>query len=318
MTKPHLLAIGGALIDRRGAPSGPFVKGASNPGTMREEIGGAAFNSARAAARLGAQVAMMTVRGGDHAGQAVADAIATAGISDRSSVHLDRATPSYTAILDGQGELTAAIADMALYDAGFPKLVRRSATRSAIAEADAMLLDANLPESAIFETISQAGKTPVFANAVSPAKIVRFRPSLAKMTCLFMNIGEAETIAGAAGAGAADLVAGLRKAGLRSGIITSGEKAILFFDEADAFTLQPPAVEIGDVTGAGDALAGATIAALMASKPLAEAVRHGAAAAAIVTGSAEVAPDFSHDSFAEMLDRVGKAQPLRRQTQDTS
>lgn len=311
MTKPKLLSIGGALIDRRGQSGGPFISGVSNPGTMREEAGGAAFNTARTAARLGADVSMMTVRGGDNAGQAVAEAIASARIADCSTVHLDRATPSYTAILDERGELKAALADMALYETGFVKLARRSSTRASIRTADALMLDANLPEVAIGEIISHVGKQPVFANAISPAKAVRFGPHLKALGCLFMNAGEAGALTGNPKADASTLITELQALGLCSAVVSRGAKSILFFDEADAFSLQPPTVQIADVTGAGDALAGGTIAAILAGKPIAQAVRHGAAAAALVASSVEVSPDFSHDSFMEMLETVPEAEQLK-------
>ncbi len=47
-------------------------------------------------------------------------------------------------------------------------------------------------------------------------------------------------------------------------IVSNGGNAALAFSGDDAFSIQPPAVDgIADVTGAGDALAGGTIAALM-------------------------------------------------------
>ena len=47
LSKPVLLAIGGAHIDRRGQVAGDYFPGASNPGAMREEIGGVVFNALR-------------------------------------------------------------------------------------------------------------------------------------------------------------------------------------------------------------------------------------------------------------------------------
>lgn len=306
---PKLLAIGGALIDRRGQSDGKFAPGVSNPGSMREEIGGAAFNTARMAALRGTDVAMMTARGGDIAGQAVADAIKRSGLRDLSSVHLDRSTPSYTAILDQDGELQAAIADMGLYDVAFAKLARRSTTRQAADNSDAVLIDANLPEPAIVTLLDHCRPVPVYANAISPAKAVRLKSAMPELECIFMNASEAAAIAGAQ-TGDAALIDALRALGASKCCITRGSKAILFFDEADAWTLQPPLVQIADVTGAGDALAGATLAALMQGHPLAKAVRQGAAAAALTAGSHEVSPEFSDDIFTEMLKTVPEPKPI--------
>ncbi|TIS30162.1 MAG: carbohydrate kinase, partial [Mesorhizobium sp.] len=71
-----------------------------------------------------------------------------AGIADLSAVFLDRTTPSYTALIDSEGELIVGFADMGLYDLAFPKQIRRAKAREAIAEADAILCDANLPTAA--------------------------------------------------------------------------------------------------------------------------------------------------------------------------
>ncbi|MCR4269430.1 PfkB family carbohydrate kinase, partial [Nitratireductor sp. ZSWI3] len=170
---PRLLAVGGAHMDRRGRLAGPHRPATSNPGRMREEVGGGVFNAARAAALRGAAVSLMSMRGGDAAGERVADAIERAGFEDLSAVFLDRATPSYTAILDHEGELITGLADMELYELAFPKQMRRRKCREAAAAADAILCDANLPEAAIALLAASGGRGPLHAIAVSPAKAGR-------------------------------------------------------------------------------------------------------------------------------------------------
>ena len=130
---PHILAVGGAHIDRRGRVSGVYVPAASNPGTMREDVGGGVFNALRTTVRRGASASLASLRGGDAAAETVARAIREAGIEDLSATFLDRTTPSYTAILDAGGELMVGFADMGLYDLAFPKQIRRSKVREAIA-----------------------------------------------------------------------------------------------------------------------------------------------------------------------------------------
>src|SRR5690606_9293889 len=178
MMRPHILAIGGAHIDRRGQVSGAYIAAASNPGTMREDVGGGVFNALRMAVRRGVSASLMSLRGGDAAGETVARAIADAGIEDLSAVFLDRTTPSYTAILDAEGELAVGFADMGLYDLAFLKQVRRARLREAAAGADALFLDANVPQAGLERLVALAGDRPVFAIAISPAKVVRLRPVL--------------------------------------------------------------------------------------------------------------------------------------------
>jgi len=300
---PHLLAFGGAHIDRRGYVSGAYMPAASNPGTLREEVGGGTFNALRWAVRRGLAASLCSMRGGDDAGDRVARAIEAAGIRDLSAVFLDRATPSYTALIDAEGELIAGLADMGLYDLAFPKQMRRSKLREAAAGADALLCDANLPTAALERCLDLAGGKPCFSIAISPAKVVRFVPLLGRLSALFMNRREAAALTGQAlDTPEAELVAALRKLGLERGVVTGGSGPLLGYDAEGAFTITPPALrDIADVTGAGDALAGATIAALMQGQALRPALREGVAASMLALASANAAPGFTSAAFAEAL-----------------
>jgi sugar/nucleoside kinase (ribokinase family) len=309
-----IFAAGGAHIDRRGRMAGAYVPAASNPGTMCEDVGGAAFNALRTAVRRGAAGALLSLRGGDGAGETVARAIAQAGIEDLGAVFLDRGTPSYTALLDSTGELVVGFADMGLYDLAFPRQVRRAKVREAVAAADAVLFDANLPTEASARLMELAAEKPVFAIATSPAKAVRLRPLAGRLALVFMNRREAAVLAGWDGtdrdcdAPAAELAAALRGAGLKAGVATAGSGAALGFDAEGTFTIESPAPRhVADVTGAGDALAGATIAAMLCGRGLREALREGMAAALLAVESPAAVPDFDAAAFRAALALVPPA-----------
>lgn len=307
MKRPFLLAVGGAHVDRRGRLADRHVAGASNPGTMREDVGGGAFNALRVAAGRGLSGAIASLRGGDMAGETVAAAIAAAGLQDLSGVFLDRASPSYTAILDARGELITALADMELYEAAFTRHLARRSFRDAAARADAMLIDANMPETAIEAVIGAAGEKPVFAIAISPAKARRLRGVLERLTCLFMNAREAHALAGTASQdGVETAAARLRERGLAAGMISRGEAPLLAFDSGGTWEMAPPpAGKVADVTGAGDALAGAAIAAMLAGGDLVSAAHAGLAAAKLAVEADTAVPDMASDAFEAALALVG-------------
>ncbi len=309
---PSILAVGGAHVDRRGQVSGTYVPAASNPGTMREDVGGGVFNALRTAVRRGVSASLLSVRGGDAAGDTVARAIAEAGVSDLSVTFLDRTTPSYTALLDREGELLIGFADMALYEAAFAKQMRRAKVRAALETVDAVLCDANLPTAALERLAKLANGKPIFAVAISPAKVVRLVPVLGQLAILFMNRREAATLAGMERAAPIqNLVSGLQKAGLGSGVITSGSEMILGFDKKGSFRIVPPAARhVADVTGAGDALAGATVAALLKGQDLRPALREGVAAALLAIESPDAVPKFDASSFAKALALVPQAEEV--------
>lgn len=312
MASRHIFAVGGAHIDRRGQVSATYVPSASNPGTVSEEVGGGVFNALRNTVRRGITASLLSVRGGDWAGANVARAIAASGIADLSAVFLDRATPSYTALLDQDGELIAGLADMALYEMAFPKQIRRAKVREEIARANAVLCDANLPEAALKSLLALTDGKSVFAIAISPAKVIRLSRFLDRVSCLFMNAAEAAALCGEdRNADAPSIVASLRRAGLDRGIITAGGGAVTGFDGSDVFSLLPPAPRrIADVTGAGDALAGVAIANLMAGKPLRDALRFGMAAAMLTVESHAAVADIEDDDLAAALALVPYAQQM--------
>jgi sugar/nucleoside kinase (ribokinase family) len=313
MTLPRLLAVGGAHVDRRGRMTDTFVPGASIPGTMREDVGGGAFNALHTTVQLGAKGAILSMRGGDAAGDAVARAIAQAGIDDLSAVFLDRSTPSYTALLDREGDVVAALADMELYEIAFPKQLRRAKVREEIARADALLCDANIPAAGLRKLAALAGGMPVFAIAISPAKAVRLAETLPALACLFMNRREAATLAGM---GTDDpieaIVARLRTLGLARGVVSHGGQPVVAFDASGRLSVTPPSPrKVADVTGAGDALAGATALALLGGKPLGKALREGVAAALLAVESEAAVPDLSKRAFAGALALVPEAVEMR-------
>ncbi|WP_296745343.1 carbohydrate kinase family protein [Mesorhizobium sp.] len=309
-TSPRILALGGAHIDRRGQVSGPYVPAASNPGIMHEDVGGGVFNALRSVVKRGVTASLMSVRGGDAAAETVASAIAQADIEDLSVVFLDRTTPSYTALIDREGELIVGFADMGLYDLAFPRQIRRAKVREAIAAADAILCDANLPTAALERLVMQADGRPVFAIAISPAKVVRMIPLFPDLAVLFMNRREAAALLGTDLSGQ-DLVTGLRRLGLRAGVVTAGGAPVLGFDESGVFEIDPPAPRrVADVTGAGDALTGATVAALLRGLPLRAALREGVAAAVLAIESTEAVPSFTSASFTQGLALVPDAREV--------
>ena len=312
LNKPLLFADGGAHIDRRGQSTVPFVPGASNPGIMREEPGGGVFNALRLAARRGIRTEILSVRGADPAGDAVASAIEAAGIRDSSVIYMDRPTPSYTAILDEHGDVVAAIADMALYELVLPRQLRRRKVRDAIAPAIGIFCDANLPPEALQHLIGLAGSLPVFALAISPAKVIRLRPVMSGLACLFMNRREALALAGLErDAPLSQIRTGLRQQGLRSAIVTNGDGMLLAFDGDGAYTIRPPDVSgIADVTGAGDAMAGGAIAALMRGESFQQACREGMAASFLTLQTHSASPEFSQQEFDAALAGIPAASPL--------
>lgn len=283
-----ILVLGGAHIDRRGRISGTTAYGASNPGTWKEEAGGGAFNCARSLARLGHAVTMVSPRGGDAEGDAVAAAAAAAGVIDRPFTFLDRRTPSYTAIMEGDGNLVIALADMDLYRLFGPRRLAVRQVRDLLDTAGFLLTDANLPPEtlAAIAAVARDRGIALAGIGISPAKVVRFSELLASVGWLFMNEAEARALTGETPADHRAWPAIMRQAGLDGGAITRGGRELVAWDVSGSAYMTPPPLErIGDVTGAGDGFAAGFLHARLNGGTLGDAVAHGAASARLALAS---------------------------------
>lgn len=309
-----ILVLGGAHIDRRGMIETETAPGASNPGSWMEEAGGGGFNAARNLSRLGFQVRIIAPRGGDATGEAVAEAARQAGVEDTPFTFLNRRTPSYTAILERDGNLVIALADMDLYKLFTPRRLKIRAVREAITASDILLCDANLPEDTLtaLGLVARACEKPLAAIAISPAKAVKLKAALGDIDILFMNEAEARALTGETTANVRDWPDILRKAGLAGGVVTRGASEVVAFSRTETAILHPPLIrEVKDVTGAGDAMASGYLAAIAEGKTIAEALRQGAAAAAITVQSPfATSQDLSKDSVEAMLGLVPQAEIL--------
>ncbi|OAM66391.1 carbohydrate kinase [Rhizobium rhizogenes] len=288
--------------------------GASNPGSWMEEAGGGGFNAARNLSRLGFHVRIIAPRGGDVTGEAVAEAARQAGVEDTPFTFLDRRTPSYTAILERDGNLVIALADMDLYKLFTPRRLKVRAVREAITASDILLCDANLPDDTLkaLGLVARACEKPLAAIAISPAKAVKLKEALGDIDILFMNEAEARALTGETAADVREWPGILRRAGLAGGVVTRGASEVVAFSETETAILHPPLIhDVKDVTGAGDAMASGYLAAIAEGKTIAEALRQGAAAAAITVQSPfATSQDLSKDSVESMLGLVPQAEML--------
>ncbi|WP_420409684.1 carbohydrate kinase family protein [Hoeflea sp.] len=314
----RILAIGGAHIDLTGRLDAPHRAGASNPGRWVSEPGGGAFNAARNLARLGHHVTLVSPRGGDAAAEQVADAAEAAGIEDCPLTFLDRATPSYTAILEPDGNLVTALADMKLYDIIPARRLMSARMRARIAVSNLVLADANLPQDALAALTREAHArgVPLAAIAVSPAKVVRWKPSLPGLLLLAMNTAEAAALldieTGETGEpgrpGPSALPLSLKAQGLASGLVSAGAGPVLAWSGNASVSLVPPPLgEIEDVTGAGDALVSGYLDAWLEGRPVEACLRSGIALARLTAATAgPVLQDLTRERLAQAVAAMPK------------
>ncbi len=245
---PRITVVGGANLDIVGFPTGSFALRDSNPGHVRSSPGGVARNIAENLARLGAEVRLVTAFGEDEVTEWLMAECEAAGIDISFSVRAEGVPGSrYLAVLDGSGDLAAAVNDMRALDALTPDVL----DPAAFAGADAVVLDTNVYSSTIARVAELAGGAPLLLDPVSTAKAKAAQPVLGRLDVLKANLREAEELSGAAGAEGA--AARLLETGMRHVVVTLGPAGVLCASREETFRLPPPTADVVNVTGAGDA-----------------------------------------------------------------
>ncbi|MBN3562300.1 PfkB family carbohydrate kinase [Aliamphritea spongicola] len=191
----YSVVIGGANMDILGTPGQALTPGSSTPGTVSYSPGGVGRNIAENLARLGEDCYLIAPVGDDHSGRQLTELSSQAGIDTSQMVTIPgHATSSYLSLVDEQGEMQQAIADMAILDAFGPDYLRKHL--GLLARAELLVLDTNLKNSTLECLFGQLPEQRFFVDCVSSSKAPKIRPFLSRIHTLKPNLAEAEAISG--------------------------------------------------------------------------------------------------------------------------
>ena len=245
--------------------------------------GGKGSNQAVAAARAGAEVAMISRLGRDAFGEMARRVWAEAGVTP--AVREDDEMPTGAACIlveeaTGQNRIIVARGAASRMDAGDAE-----AQAEAIRAAQVFLVQLEQPLEAARRGLEIAREAGVF-TILNPAPAVAGAAELLDLADLVTpNESETEALTGVAvtdEASAREGAAALMAAGARAALVTMGRAGAFYSDGArEAMIPAMPAGKVVDTTGAGDAFNGGLAAALARGVDAVEAARFGAAVAGI-------------------------------------
>jgi pseudouridine kinase len=306
MEKRRLIVIGASNVDISATSAAPLVQGDSNPGHVRTGLGGVGRNIAENLTRLGHDVRLLAAYGADgFAERALAHAVQIGLDCSLSPRFPDGASGVYVCVNGPNGDMAVAVNDMAICARITPQVIMERLV--SINAADAVILDANLPEDTI-EAIAQDCVKPLFADAVSTLKASRLRPVLLKLSGLKVNRLELEALSGLSVAGQADVPVAANKLhalGVRTVLVTLGELGAFASDGVRYVFANPYTPLIRNATGCGDAFTAAAVAAILGGCPLETVLDYGLACAGICGQSEEaVSPELTIATLAQWLQRT--------------
>ncbi len=275
-TKKKVAVIGALNVDVGGRADRPLTRGDSIPGSVRTALGGVGWNIARNCALLGAEAAFFSLLGLDEHESAIRADGAKYGVDLSRCQWTERPNNRYLYICDERGDVAAAVNDMALCARITPELA--GTWPAALADADAVVLDANLPE----ETLAFLGEhiaAPLLADCVSAAKCVRLRPVLPRLHTLKANRTEAAALTGLDRP--LDQARALLAAGVKRVVISLGPDGVLCGEGKALFRQNAANVRVTDATGAGDSLTAALAVGSAKGLPLEKCAKLGVSAAGV-------------------------------------
>ena len=274
----RVICLGAANIDVRCAFDDYGIDGTSNPAAISQSTGGAALNTARILAADGCNTRFVGLVGGDEGAHQVANALYEANVENSLIPLPDHSTGKYISLLEPDGSLKIACNDMKIHQQFSNELLSRQLENIDITNIDALFCDANVPDQVIKHAFQMMPDTLKCATTVSPAKAHRLHASLGLVDVLFTNKAEAAALLGLSKDDVrTDYLANkLARSPIKSGVISDGSNLLYHWDNNGVHSINiPPVSKIVDVTGAGDALAAGTIAALIQGDRFSDAVAAG-------------------------------------------
>lgn len=265
--------------------------------------GGKGANQALAARLAGAEVSMIGAVGSDaFADLALANLLA-AGVELSHVRRLDGATGLALIGVDAGGENQIIVAS------GANARVDANWLAGALAVDGMLVLQGEVPAQqalAAMKSAKVAGASVFYNPAPVPRNSI---PELIEQVdVLVVNETEAQHIGSALGvAGEPEDFAEAVASDHRLVVVTLGADGVVARKGKDRFRFRPPAVEVVDTTGAGDAFCGALAAALHSKLELEVALKQGVAAGSLActrTGAQSSAPTSAQ--IVEMAEKVEK------------
>ncbi|VVC76920.1 Pseudouridine kinase [Aquicella siphonis] len=304
-----IYCLGGANIDCKFTAMNAIHPGTSNPVVSHSSFGGVARNVAENLSRWTQDVHLQTAVGGDPAGQVLLSAARECGIHVERSLILEYAnTAHYYAVMDQDGNLQVAYADMGIYDQIPTDLFMKNC--EPWPEKSLLFLETNLPSNLISALIQagQAHQCLICIDPVSVHKAGKLPPHLENVFLIKPNQAEMARLSGMDIACLRDCrQAGYRllDRGVENIVISLGASGYVFMNKNQCRHVSPPRIaEIKDVNGAGDAFCAGIIYGLQQNYSIMQACEIGAAAAALTIQSYQtVAHDISASCLQTSIDR---------------
>ena len=235
-----------------------------------EACGGKGVNQAIAAARAGARTAFIGALGRDHAGETLLAALVKDGVDVSAVQRVSAPTGRALIGVSDDGENSIIVVPGANHVISVDNIEKN---KSLISSAKVLLCQLEVPLSVVQRAFELAGSSTTRILNPAPAQALP-HSLLGVVDIVTPNEHEVELLGGANK---------LRSLGIKTVIVTQGEKGAMVVDQAGARQVDPYKVTAVDTTGAGDAFCGVLAARLAIGESMTNSLRAAVIAGALAT-----------------------------------
>lgn len=305
-TPMRIAVIGGANMDIGGFSANRILDGDSNPGRVSMTIGGVGRNIAENLVRMGLDVEMITAIGGDANGQAILADCREKGIgTSLCLMEADMRSSVYLFISDADGDMHCAVNDMEIQEKISPEAMAERI--DVLNSMDAAVIDANLRPETI-EYLAKNLTIPIFADAVSAAKVLRLKSALPYLYAFKPNRIEAELLTGISIRNADDAALAAKAIvamGVKRVCLSMSVEGAVCAEAEKCVRVPGRKLTMVNATGAGDAFTAALVWAYTKNLSLEEGCMAGMAAASIAVESVSaVNPQMSEQRLQQRIQKL--------------
>ena len=251
----YVVVLGASVVDIFGFCSCKYREYNSTPGNIKMSFGGVSRNIAENMARMGINTKFISILGDDEMGKSILDHSKKIGYDMSDSLIVENSsTPTYLAILNEEGEMVSAIADMKSIDKLNTDFI--DSKDEVIRNAEYVFLDSDNPEILEYILNKYQGSTKFVLDPISASKAEKVKHLIKYFHTIKPNRHEAEVLCGFSINNEDDL----RRAGeyfislgVTNVFISLDCDGIYYINKFESGRIKAENVEVKNVTGAGDA-----------------------------------------------------------------
>jgi pseudouridine kinase len=273
--------IGGCALDITARSYEKMIAKTSNPGEITLSYGGVARNVLEVLCKLNSVPFFITCIGNDEFGDILETHLRELDVYPLGVLRSRRKTALYDCMLNSDGDMESAVADMKIFDEISPIVIAKFEKQ--IQNAPIVFIDANirLDTAIAVATLCEKHAVPLFYDPTSVPKSLLFLHDdfLKRVTYIKPNrdeiIAMASKLKGRQIDSIDECLDTILKKGVKNILLTLGEKGVIVANRSGNTHFKPLTVRVVNTTGAGDNFCGGFMYGVVHGKSIETCVRYG-------------------------------------------